>query len=48
MRIIFNPEFKRFEVYRENPIIRNGQAQPVFVSAKQLDCIKYCNKVEQS
>ena len=47
MRIIFNPEFKRYELYREKPIYRNGQPQPVFVSHSEIACLKYFTRVRE-
>lgn len=47
MRIIFNREFQRYEVYRERPIYRNGQPQPVFVHRSQIECLKYFNRVRE-
>lgn len=46
MRILFNTQFRRWEVYEENPIVRNGEAQPVFVSGSYERCAKYCRDVE--
>ena len=31
--IKFNTEFHRWEVYRENGVIRGGEVQPVFVGS---------------
>ena len=31
--IKFNTEFHRWEVYRENGVIGNGEVQPVFVGS---------------
>jgi len=47
MRVIFNPEFCRYEVYREEPIVRNGQPQPIFVSHDEKQCRKFIHRVEE-
>lgn len=46
MEIIFNPEFHRWEVYGENPVIRAGEPQPDFVSSDYQKCITYRMLVE--
>lgn len=39
--IIFNPEFERWEVYGNNPVIRAGEPQPEFVSGSFEKCAAY-------
>jgi hypothetical protein len=46
MRILYNPEFKRWEVYRDDPIIRNNEPQPCYVSADYFKCELYRKAVE--
>lgn len=41
MKILFNPEFHRWEVYGDNPVIRNKEPQPEFVSPDLDKCIAY-------
>lgn len=41
MEIKYNTEFKRWEVYKDNPIIRNKEPQPCFVSTDHEACILY-------
>lgn len=48
MRILYNPDFKRWEVYREKPIIRNNEPHPVFVSRDYFKCELYRNAVEEA
>jgi len=47
MRIVFNPEFNRYEVYRERPQYRNGQPQPVFVHRSEIECLKFFSRVRE-
>ena len=47
MEIIYNPEFDRYEVYGDNPVIRAGEPQPDFVSADVDACITYRMLVEE-
>mgnify|MGYP006874650425 CR=1 FL=1 len=42
--IQYNTEFHRWEVYRENGVIRGGEVQPVFVG-RHDDCIAFMAKV---
>lgn len=44
--IVFNPEFERWEVYGDDPVIRNGEPQPEFVSVNYDKCITYRMTVE--
>ena len=44
----FNTEFHRWEVYRENGVIRNGELQPVFVSVLWQRCKDYTAACERS
>ena len=46
MEIKFNTDFPRWEVYGENPVIRNGEPQPEFVSDSWEKCITYKMAVE--
>lgn len=46
MRILYNPELKRWEVYPENPIIRNNEPQPVYVSRDYFKAELYRKAVE--
>lgn len=39
--IIFNPEFERWEYYGDDPVVRNDEPQPEFVSADYEKCITY-------
>ena len=45
--IKYNTEFHRWEVYRENGVIRGGEVQPVFVSARGQDCVHYVKACER-
>ena len=45
--IKYNTEFHRWEVYRENGVIRNGEVQPVFVSVLWQDCMNYTAACER-
>ena len=47
MEIKYNTEFTRWEVYSENPVIRAGEPQPVFVAAELEKCITYKRAVMQ-
>lgn len=42
----FNTKFHRWEVYRENGVIMNGEVQPVFVSALVFDAWEYVKRCE--
>lgn len=44
--IRFNPELKRFEVYGPKSQMRNGELQPMFVSASYMDCHRYVESTE--
>lgn len=44
--IIFNPEFERWEYYGADPVVRNGEPQPEFVSINYDKCITYRMTVE--
>ena len=46
MKILYNPQFHRWEVYGEDPVIRNGEPQPEFVSDSYQKCITYKMAVE--
>jgi len=46
MRILYNPDFKRWEVYPDDPIIRNNEPQPVFVNRDYFKCELYRKAVE--
>lgn len=48
MSILYNPEFHRWEVYREHPFKRGGAVQPDFVSASYEKCEEYARKVEEA
>jgi len=43
----YNTEFHRWEVYRENGVIRNGEVQPSFVSVLWQDCMNYTAACER-
>lgn len=45
--IKYNTEFHRWEVYRENGVLRNGELQPSFVSALWQDCMNYTAACER-
>lgn len=45
MEIKYNTDFKRWEVYNDNPVIRAGEPQPCFVSASHVRCEKYIEDV---
>ena len=45
MKILYNPQFHRWEVYGKMPIIRNGEPQPKFVSASYKKCEEYVRAV---
>lgn len=38
---VYNSEFKRWEVYGEKSVIRNGEKQPLFVSADPAKALRY-------
>lgn len=44
--IQYNTEFHRWEVYRENGVIRNGEVQPVFVGSETA-CELYARRCER-
>ena len=46
MEIRFNTDFPRWEVYGEDPVIRNGEPQPEFVSESYEKCRIYKETVE--
>lgn len=41
MKIIYNPQMRRWEVYSSRSVTRAGELQPVFVSASYDACEKY-------
>lgn len=41
MKIVYNPEMNRWEVYGEDPVIRNGEPQPEYVSESYEKCVTY-------
>ena len=41
MKIKYNPEFKRWEVYGDKPVIRNKEPQPCYVSTDIESCRLY-------
>lgn len=45
--IFYNTEFRRWEYYGENPVIRAGEPQPEFVSADYEKCIIYKTAIEE-
>lgn len=45
MKILYNPQFHRWEVYGKYPIIRNGEPQPCFVSKTLEECERYVRDV---
>lgn len=45
MTLKFNTELFRYEVYRENPVIRAGEPQPCFVGTCEK-CEQYMKDVE--
>lgn len=40
-RLTYNSEFKRWEVYGEKSVIRNGEKQPLFVSTDPAEALRY-------
>ena len=42
MTINFNPQFQRFEVFGNDPVVRNSGPQPEFVCKNKSEAIKYC------
>lgn len=47
MSILYNPEFHRWEVFKEHPFLRNGEEQPEFVSVSYEKCEQYVKNVEE-
>lgn len=45
MRLVYNANFPRWEVYGKIPVIRGGKQQPSFVSAEKAKCVAYLRKV---
>lgn len=45
MRMVYNANFPRWEVYGKNPVIRGGKQQPCFVSTEREKCVAYARKV---
>ncbi len=41
MKILYNPQMRRWEVYSSRSVTRAGELQPVFVSASLEACEKY-------
>lgn len=41
MKILYNPQMRRWEVYSSRSVTRAGELQPVFVSASYDACEKY-------
>lgn len=41
MKILYNPQMHRWEVYGPDPVIRAGEPQPEFVSDDYEKCITY-------
>lgn len=41
MKILYNPQMRRWEVYSPKSVTRAGELQPVFVSASLEACEKY-------
>lgn len=41
MKILYNPQMHRWEVYSSRSVTRAGELQPVFVSASCDACEKY-------
>ena len=46
MRLVYNANFPRWEVYGNHPVIRGGKQQPVFVSKDRSACEEYIKRVE--
>ena len=46
MKIFFNTEFSRWEVYGPDPVIRAGEPQPEFTSPDLERCLAYKAAVE--
>ena len=44
--LFFNTDFRRWEYYGADPVIRNGESQPKFVSADYFKCAAYKMAVE--
>lgn len=42
MKIKFNPQFQRYEVFGNDPTIRADEPQPEFVCKYRGEAIKYC------
>jgi len=47
MEKLWNNEYHRWEVYPENPVVRNGEEQPVYVSADSDSCDAYLKTVDK-
>lgn len=45
--VFYNTEFRRWEYYGQDSVIRAGEPQPGFVSASYQKCVDYQNKVEE-
>ena len=44
---LFNPTFPRWEVYDDEPLVRNGEEQPVFVSPDEDVVDAFMQKTEK-
>ena len=47
MKIKFNEEFRRWEVYATHPVVRGGELQPAFVSADYKPCVAFLVRVRR-
>lgn len=47
MSIVFNSKLGRFEVYGPRSVVRNGEIQPVFVSASVEQAREYVRRAAQ-
>ncbi len=45
--VFYNTEYGRWEYYGGNTVIRGGEPQPKFVSAKYEKCVAYAMTVER-
>ena len=45
--VFYNAEYRRWEYYGANPVIRGGEPQPEFVSADYEKCVTYKTIMEE-
>mgnify|MGYP002521772757 CR=1 FL=1 len=47
MEKLFNAEYRRWEVYPEEPLVHNGEEMPVFVSESEEACDAYMMRLNK-